>query len=362
MNKLLKIATLFLLIANCSLDNKTGIWEDTSKTVNIKKNNKVFLKEKNIAIREFNKDIQITLEKDPNLKDNSSNVNNEIKKLGKITKYKFSKINRFNEFDPELIFYNNELIFFDNNGTLFKLDKNLNLIWKKNNYSKTEKKINPILYVSNFTEKIIVADTISKLYALDSIDGKILWSIYNETSFKTQPKIYKDKVFILDSQNKLNCYSTLNGKLIWDIRTANSFINSDTKITILINNDILFFNNSLGDVMAVDINTGVLKWQISTQNSTLFDDIIKFKNSALVATNNSIIFSNNKNVFYSLDQETGKINWKQEINSVVTPFVIRNLIVTVSNDGYLFYINHETGDIIKIINIYNLFQQNDYFH
>lgn len=352
MNKSFKIAILFLLLTNCSLDNKTGIWEDKKKTVNIKKKNKVSLKEKNIEVREFNKDIEITLEKNLNLKDKSNNINEEIKKLGKITKYKFSKIDRFDEFDPELIFHNNELIFFDNNGTLFKLDKKLNLIWKKNNYLKTEKKINPILYISTLSQKIIVADSISKLYALNSMDGELLWSIYSKSAFITQPRVYDNKVFVLDSKNKLTCYSIIDGKLIWSINTANSFINSDNKATILIKNNTLFFNNSLGDIMAVDVDAGILKWQISTQNSLLFENIIKFKNSTLVATDSSIIFSNNKNLFYSLDQKSGQFNWKQEINSITKPFVIENVIITISNEGYLFYINHKTGDIIKIINIY----------
>ena len=46
-----------------------------------------------------------------------------------------------------------------------------------------------------------------------------------------------------------------------------------------------------------------------------------------------------------------QINWKQEINSSLTPILIGNLIVTVSPEGYLFYIDHNTGNIVKIINV-----------
>ena len=38
-----------------------------------------------------------------------------------------------------------DIIFFDNNGTILKFDEKSNLIWKKNYYSKSEKKSKPIL-------------------------------------------------------------------------------------------------------------------------------------------------------------------------------------------------------------------------
>ena len=205
--------------------------------------------------------------------------------------------------------------------------------------------------MTNFNNKLIVADTVSKLYAVNVDDGEILWSKYSEAPFNSQPKAYNNKIFVLDLLNQLNCYSASNGEKIWSVNTEKSFINSDGNQSIAIKDNKVFFNNSLGDITAIDADTGVLIWQISTENSILFDDIIKLKTSSLVATYNSILFSNNKNEFYSIDQESGKINWKQEINSFLTPILIGNLIVTVSPEGYLFYIDHNTGNIVKIINV-----------
>ena len=357
MSKLFKIITIFLSITGCSLDHKSGIWNGKEKPEVDKKNKDIFKKEK-IKTVEFNRDIKIYLEKEKNQKVNLINTNNlqiikNILKLNKISKYNFSKIKRFNGFDPKLIFHNEKIFFFDNKGALLKFSNNLKPIWKKNHYSKIEKKLNPILYISASNKTIVIADTISKLQAVDSDSGDIVWSTYTDAPFNTYPKIYKDKVFILDSQNQLNCYSILDGKKIWDINTEKSFINSSGQLSIAIKDNVVFFSNSLGDITAVDANTGILIWQISTQNSTLYEDIIKFKTSTLVATYNSIVFSNNNNEFYSLDQLSGKINWKQKINSVLKPVIIGNYIITISNDGYLFYIDHDSGNIVKIVNIFS---------
>ena len=69
--------------------------------------------------------------------------------LVKSSKYKFSKIKNFNKLEPDLVFHKNGLFFFDNKGTILKFDNNSKLLWKKNVYSKKEKKLNPILFFAN---------------------------------------------------------------------------------------------------------------------------------------------------------------------------------------------------------------------
>ena len=358
MNKLAKIIILFLLITNCSLDNKSGIWTKEKKT-KLSNNKNIFILEKEeFAIKEFNKNLKISIDKitkdtSISINDNNVGIGNFSGKLKNTKKYNFSKIKRFNEFDPELTFYRGNIFFFDNNGSVLKLDQNFEPIWKKNHYLKYEKKLKPILYIAAHNNTLIIADTISKLYAVNIESGDILWTTHGKSPFNSQVKIYKDKVFIVDTENNLNCYDIKDGKKIWSLSTEGSFISSGGKLSVVIKNDKIFFNNSLGDITALDINSGGLIWQISTQNSLLFEDILNLKNSTLVASDNAILFSNNKNEFYSLDQESGKINWKQKVNSNLTPILTGNLLVTISSDGFLFYIERKTGNVIKIISIFN---------
>ena len=42
--------------------------------------------------------------------------------LKKISRFKFSKIDHFNEFEPEIVFSENNVIFFDNKGSILKFD------------------------------------------------------------------------------------------------------------------------------------------------------------------------------------------------------------------------------------------------
>lgn len=79
---------------------------------------------------------------------------------------------------------------------------------------------------------------------------------------------------------------------------------------------------------------------------------LNFKISKLVSDGNSIIFSNNKNEFHSIDVKTGTINWINEINSNITPIITENLIFTVSNEGYLIVIEKNNGNIIRVTDLF----------
>ena len=57
------------------------------------------------------------------------------------------------------------------------------------------------------------------------------------------------------------------------------------QLSIIIIDSILYFNNSTGDITAVDINTGSMLWQRPTQNNTTYEDAFLLKNSNIVANN-----------------------------------------------------------------------------
>ena len=358
MSNIFRYFILLILLNNCSLDTKSGIWSD-KKDIILEESNitKIFDKEL-LLEKEFNPNLEIKLVSkliDNNFVNNLTNNNGRVNydgELKKISKFKFSKINNFEYYDPEIIFEAENLIFFDKKGSILKFNPNSNIIWKKNYYNKVEKKLKPVLTFGLSSEILIVADNISKYYALNLKDGKEIWSKYNSAPFNSQIQTHKDKFFIIDFNNILRCISVKNGKELWNIKASNTFIKSQKRLSIVIINNILYFNNSSGDITAVDINSGTMLWQTPTQNSTIYENTFLLQTSNIVANNQMLIFSNNKNEFYSLDLITGNLKWKQKINSSVQPSIINNLIFTVTNEGYLTIIDSKTGKIIRVTDIF----------
>ena len=184
-----------------------------------------------------------------------------------------------------------------------------------------------------------------------------MWSKYNSSPFNSQIKTYKDRFFVIDFNNILRCISVKDGTELWNIKTSNTFIKSQKKLSIVVVNNVIYFNNSTGDITAVDTNSGAMLWQTPTQNSTIYEDTFLLKTSNIVAGNNMIIFSNNKNEFYSIDLVNGNLKWKQKINSSIQPTIINDLIFTITNEGYLIIIDSNIGNIIKVTDIFSLIKQ-----
>ena len=364
MSNIFKYLILLILLNNCSLDTKTRIWTDNKEVIKEKNyETKLFIKKEPLS-KQFNSQLKVKLTSrltNNSLANNSSNNNGRVNydgELKKTSKFKFSKIKNFDYYEPELIFESDNVIFFNNKGSIIKFDSESNITWKKNYYNKLEKKLRPVLTLGKDSKTLIVADNISKYYALNLDDGSLLWSKYNSSPFNSQIKTHKDKFFVIDFNNILRCISIKDGAELWSIKAGDAFIKSQKKLSIIVVNNVVYFNNSTGDITAVDINTGIILWQVPTQTSTIYENTFLLETSNIVANNKMIVFSNNKNEFYSIDLKTGYIKWKININSSIQPTIIDDLIFTISNEGYLTIIDSKDGNIIKVTDIFSLFKEN----
>ena len=362
MKRVLLILIIFLSFSNCSLDTKTGIWTNEENIEKTKKGEIIIFNNEELLVKEFNTNLKLQIKdldsaySGHDINSNNSGLSNFDENIKKYSKFKFKKIKNFNQFDPDLISDGNNLVFIDGNHNLLKFDKNLNLIWKKNLYSKKEKKNNPFISMALSENALIVADTIGKLFKIDFNSGKEIWNIKNPNPFNSQVKIYKDKVFIIDLNNVLRCFNISKGEELWKFNSENVFLKSNKRKSLAIKNDVVYFANSLGDIIAVNANNGNLIWQLPTQNSMIYENSFSLKVSDLVIFENDIFFSNNKNEFYSINLNNGFINWKQNINSNIKPIIVKDFIFSISNDGYLFVVDRNNGNIIRITDIFELFK------
>ena len=100
---------------------------------------------------------------------------------------------------------------------------------------------------------------------------------------------------------------------------------------------------------------GELLWQLPTQNNLIYEASFSLETSDLVTDNKSLYFSNNKNQFFSIDINTGSFNWDTKINSNLRPTIVGNILFTISMEGYLFLIDKNKGNIIRVTDIFDNF-------
>jgi len=367
-NRLVYLLFIVFLSSGCSLNKNSSFWssskvieQDKEIDTKIVDEKKIFLKNK-ILIKEFNPKLEIKLDKNLFSKNRVADLTNNNgrlsfnRNLNRTSRYKFSKIKNFYQSEPEISFYKENIIFFDNKGSILNFDNNSKLIWEKNYYSKSEKKLFPILQFANNGEFLIVADNIAKYYLMNIETGELVWMKNNIAPFNSQIKIFKDRFYIIDFSNTLRCFSLKDGSEIWNVKTQNSLIKSQKKLSLVIVKDIIFFNNSIGDISAANLNTGELLWQLPTQNSLIYESTFSLETSDIITDNKNLFFSNNNNQLFSIDINTGNFKWKIDVNSSLRSTIVGDILFSISNEGYLFLIDKSSGNIIRITDLFNKFK------
>ena len=354
---------ILYFVTGCSIHDATGFWSKQKKIEEENLEFKKLFQVKEIKENEFNTEYEINIDlNDSDFNKNYRFDNNDgfiifNDKLEKISKFNFSKIKNFDKIETNLIFHNQKIIFFDNKGTILCFDQNSELLWSFNIYSKEEKKIGPLLTFNKKNNLLFIADNLARYYSIDIDTGKLIWDKKHTSSFNSEIKTFKNRIYIVDAENTLNSFLIKDGTKVWSHFTEKSFINSIKKLSIVFNKEKVIFNNSTGNITALNARDGKLLWQSNTFNSKSYEDLMNLKTSNLIINNNSLYFSNNKNEFYSLDVETGLLNWQQNINSYLKPVTIGDFVLTFSHNGFQYLIEKNSGNIIKITDIF--YQFND---
>jgi len=368
---------IFILLLNCSFDNKTGIWSggkeekrriselekeqnQTNVITSIYSSENIFSQEisltQNISISKPKKNLSWEMSglNHQNFLGNIylSGIDNIFLKE-KIGKNKFSVLKIISS---PLIFENN-IIFSDNTGTIFSINRSGEINWKKNIYQKIYKKVYKNLVFSIYQNNVYVADNIGFIYSIDLDSGKLVWIKNHGIPLKSNIKIYKNKIFLTNQDNKFFCLNTKNGSKIWDILSVPSFIKLQNFLSTAISKEgYVVAINSSGDLLKVKANDGKILWQLSTLESTLAHATDFFKSSEIVIADDDIIFSSKTSIF-SYNLNTGYANWKQEVSSIGTPIIDGKNIFILTDNGYFVIINKNTGKIISSSNILKILKK-----
>ena len=160
MSKFFIFFLIGIIFSSCSLNKNSKFWTST-KDIDLENPQfKKILDDEKILDKTFNQNLKIKLSKEvskDNKKSLQTNDDGRINfngTLEKTSRYKFSKIKNFYQFEPVISFDDQNVIFFDNKGSILKFNDKSKLIWKKNYYSKSEKKLKPILQFAN--DKIVL--------------------------------------------------------------------------------------------------------------------------------------------------------------------------------------------------------------
>lgn len=207
-----------------------------------------------------------------------------------------------------------------------------------------------ILATPVMSDNIVVARTIDgKVFGLDAGNGKRLW-VYDRTvptltlRGTSAPVIAGDYVIAGFDEGRLAAIELHTGKLVWETRIALGSGRSELERMVdidaepVIVDDVIYVATFQGRIAALSLDSGRILW---TRDISSYAGLCADKSAIYITDDNSEI--------WSLDRFTGNSIWKQDklqARAATGPDIIGNMIVVGDLEGYLHWLDKDTGNIV----------------
>ena len=357
--KIIFCILVIILLQNCSFDNKSGIWKNSSEE--IKKTNKNFKDFKKIVLEnenffneiiEIDKDFKFFLTtptssiKWHDFFYNSNNINANFSYSDKNQIILSSKKLSRNKTSKNILFDRDLLIASDSKGNIITYSIKLKkILYKYNFYKKKIKNIEKKLHYILKDNLLYVSDNIGYLYAYNYLENVIVWAKKFDAPFRSNLKVDDKKLFLADENNNLFIIESKNGNILRKIPSEEVLVKNDFKNNIAINKKDLFFLNNFGSLYSVNKKNLRINWFINV-NTSLESNIEKlFSSNEIQIFDDNLIISTD-NILQVLNNKNGSTKFKIPISSQISPIINKDYIFIVSNNNLLISVQISTGKII----------------
>lgn len=237
---------------------------------------------------------------------------------------------------------------------------------------------------------LLVGTDSSKIIALSKDTGQELWQAGLSGDALAKPLIAQNKAIIKTIDGNIYAFDLKTGKQVWlSEHGAPSLILKTSSSPVMVDNKIILVGHSDGKMDAINIETGQLLWQKSIAFAQGSSDVerlvdidadpivqgdkvllatyqgyigaLSLQNgefiwrkpastySNIVAKGDSIFMTDSNDVVWSINKQTGLVNWKQlklKARGLTEPSIMGDRIVFGDKTGMLHVLSTQTGECI----------------
>ncbi|MGG7664375.1 PQQ-binding-like beta-propeller repeat protein [Dyadobacter sp. BHUBP1] len=184
----------------------------------------------------------------------------------------------------------------------------------------------------------------SSVYAIDLESGKLRWRFKTGGVVHASPVVRNGKVFIGSYDGYFYVLDAQNGNLAWKFKTLGDpgFPKGEVQRAAYVDDDQVIFGSRDFYIYCLNAQTGEQKWNMKEKGSWVIATPIVHKGNLFVGTSDT-------HQFYSMNAETGKINWIMPLNMRVygTAVVVEDKLVFGCFNGRVYFADPATGKVIK---------------
>lgn len=180
-----------------------------------------------------------------------------------------------------------------------------------------------------------------RVYALNKMDGALLWSFKARGIVHTTPALYKDRLFIGSFDGNLYALRQETGDLLWTFKTAGHryFPDGEIQGSPVVANDLVYFGARDYNLYAVDVHDGYSHW----------NKAFPFGWAMAITPRDSVIYvgTSDDRVLVTLDGKSGKELWRTDVKfNVFGPCATTTTMAYVGTlMGKLFGIDLKSGAV-----------------
>jgi outer membrane protein assembly factor BamB/orotate phosphoribosyltransferase len=167
---------------------------------------------------------------------------------------------------------------------------------------------------------------------------------------KTQPLIHGDKVYFGNDRHQVFCHDIATGDILWKYENHDSSLPKGLASKMEIADGSLYFASYDGTVCRVDADTGNVIWKKYVDKFVHSAPCIDLnRNQLYIGTEGGVI--NERGDIICLDLTNGNRKWTFPTEHVVpcAPALINDMVVCGSNDANLYSLNPDTGMLNWVI-------------
>jgi outer membrane protein assembly factor BamB len=184
---------------------------------------------------------------------------------------------------------------------------------------------------------------------------KVKWSFHTKGMVFSSPAVSVGTVYVGSTDGRLYALDLASGIKRWEYKTGGRVVSSPA-----ISNGAVFFESYDGNLYAVNATSGALKWKFSTGGEHRFmakhlhgiepaaesmPDPFDFYLSSPAVWNGTVYFGSGDGNVYAVDVATGALKWKYKTGDVVhaSPAIANGTLFIGSWDSYMYALDAATG-------------------
>ena len=199
-------------------------------------------------------------------------------------------------------------------------------------------------------DKIFATTGFGHVFALNKIDGSIVWNRDVKNPIRIAPTVDGDLIIIQTLNNEIHALNINNGNELWKDKL-------EEEATTMIGGAAPAYNSgkdfvlaafSNGQIQAYKASTGTplwSEWIISPSSTESISDITSIKANPIIDDNIAYVIGYN-GPMAAIDIRTGAKIWQREISSASQPWLAGNFLFVLTQDSDLVAVNKEDGKIV----------------